>query len=281
MSIEKEKKGPINLFNYKSYRKFLKDNYKKEKEQSLGVTLAKYAKAFNLAASSLKMIMEGERNLTIHNIHVIAKNLKFTPKEREYFEALVLMDQAKTNYEKSYYSQKIQTIQKKTQTKPLRISSRYIFTKWFLPAFLIYLIDKEKVAEKGLDNLDKDKLCRTLNLSSQELEKILGLLKKYGFLDVKTSEKVHFIIDKVTNNFPLKEYIQNVIDESKKRSDKEFNSLDSFFTTYAFSTDPSQMKKFEHDFKELMEKYIQEGTQTEDNQSHKIVQVSLQMFPVF
>jgi uncharacterized protein (TIGR02147 family) len=99
------------IFSYRDYRQALREYYKHEK-LATGATYARFAKKAGLSSPNyLKLVMEGKRRLTTANIQAFAKAMDFNGIEIDYFEALVLENQAETPLEKRYYSRRIRSIQ--------------------------------------------------------------------------------------------------------------------------------------------------------------------------
>lgn len=92
-----------NLFKYSDYRLYLADYYAEKKRLS-EFSYKRFSEIaqFN-SPNYLALIISGKRDLTIANIHNIAKALKLNEQEHVYFENLVLLNQSSTDAEKSFY----------------------------------------------------------------------------------------------------------------------------------------------------------------------------------
>lgn len=100
-----------NIYSYRNYRKYLEDFYRTQKTQTAGYGYAKFSEAAKLGSPNyLKLVIDGKRKLTPANIQSFAIALKLEGKELDYFEALVLANQAETKLEKSYYSNRLKSI---------------------------------------------------------------------------------------------------------------------------------------------------------------------------
>ncbi len=98
----------ISVFNYQQYREFLKDYYEKEKSQKAGFTYARFsAKAGVKSPNYLKLVMDGNKNLTPANIIRFSKAIPLSEQESDYFEALVHFNQAKNSLEREYYQDRM------------------------------------------------------------------------------------------------------------------------------------------------------------------------------
>ena len=102
------KNRPV-LFEYESYRPFIKDmaEYLKESKENLDSFRAVSVHLGFRSQSLLSMIISGERNLTSENIEKLSKGLELNKKETRYFSNLVNFEQAVTIEEKSFYSHQL------------------------------------------------------------------------------------------------------------------------------------------------------------------------------
>jgi len=94
----------MRIFDYTDYRQFLKDTYAELKSKGRQFSFRYFAKMAGLSSSGyLKMVMDGERNLSANSINQFAKALKLSAKEADYFETLVLLNQSKAETERDFY----------------------------------------------------------------------------------------------------------------------------------------------------------------------------------
>lgn len=102
-----------NIYEYRDYRKALKDFYEYQKKMVRGYTYARFASVAELSSPNyLKLVIDGNRNLTTANIQAFAKALNIEAQELDYFEALVLENQAETPREKTFYARRLKLIKK-------------------------------------------------------------------------------------------------------------------------------------------------------------------------
>jgi len=102
------------IFDYQQYREYLKDYYSGQKKQGTGFTYARFSSFAGLKSPNyLKLVMDGQKNLTPENIVRFSRALKFTDHESDYFEALVHFNQAKKSLEREYYSERMKRVKKR------------------------------------------------------------------------------------------------------------------------------------------------------------------------
>lgn len=104
----------ISIFDYQQYREFLRDIYLDQKKRKTGLTYARFSSTAGINSPNyLKLVMDGEKNLTSETLVKFAKALKLTPNEADYFEALVHFNQAKTALEREHYQERMGRIKKR------------------------------------------------------------------------------------------------------------------------------------------------------------------------
>jgi uncharacterized protein (TIGR02147 family) len=267
------------LFSYHSYRPYLRDTYENEKRVSKGLTLTVFAQRLGLSASTFNMVLAGTRNLTVGNLHLIARELNLSSREHEYFESLVLMEQADDPQTRQYYSRKLKTISKTARTKGLRVSDKRLLSSWLTPALLIYLIDIERINHpEKLATLDLEKLAKQFSLRPEQVRSLLSAIEDSGLLSVDAEEKVHIVFDKVNHHLPQKQYVQSVLAELARRIETEFESKQTLFRGYVFSVDREQLPGLKKELQDLFEKYMAKVSKKPEKNT--LIQGLIGLFPI-
>lgn len=265
--------------DYHSFRDFLKDVFLEEKNSSKRVTLNEYASKFGLSGPTLNMIFSGARNLTIGNLHEISRVLKFSTSDREYFEALVLKDQAEDKETKSYYSRRLKEISRKTKVKSIRVSDKRILSNWIVPALLIYLIDFENIKSgENLKELDFNLIAKKFSLTPSEVQSFIRIFQQMEMLTIDKDDSVHIYFDKLTHHFPQKEYIKAVLTELAQRIDSDFENKQTLFRGLTFSIEKSQVSNLRRELLDVFEKYMAKNSENKDE--NIIIQALVGLFPV-
>ena len=90
------------IFEYTNYREFLKDFFEDSKRQDHSFTHRSLAQRLGLLTPNLiLLIMQGKRNLTPAISGRLAKLLRFTIRQRRYFDAMVSFLNAKKHGERT------------------------------------------------------------------------------------------------------------------------------------------------------------------------------------
>lgn len=99
------------VFNYQEYRTYLNDFYLAKKSHDPRYSFAIFSKAAGLSSPNyLKLVKDGQRNLTLRNIRKFAKGLSLQGLEGEYFEYLVSYNQSTSVEDRIFYHGKLSAI---------------------------------------------------------------------------------------------------------------------------------------------------------------------------
>lgn len=98
----------MDIYSFVDYRLFLKAFFEKLRVTDKSFSMRRFAKSAGIGSSSfLKMVMEGQRNLSHRTIVKIAKALKLDTRQTGFFEAMVLFTQAAVDKERELYFQRL------------------------------------------------------------------------------------------------------------------------------------------------------------------------------
>lgn len=171
-----------NIYEYLDYRLYLRDFYNEKKEKTSYFSHRYLAKACGFKSSNfLKFIMDGERNLSQDGIRKLSKGMKLNKGEREFFENLVLYNQADSHEEKKVYYENLIRSRSLMKIKPLAKDQYDFYAEWFHPAVreLIVLKDFNGTPEWIAKNLSPSITVSQAKRSLELLER-LDLIKKTG-----------------------------------------------------------------------------------------------------
>ncbi len=168
----------INLFQYLDYREYLRDYYVEQKKTRAGFSLRTFSKKAGFGSSNLlKLVMDGERNLTEESLTKFMKGLNLNKKEQEFFRNLVHFNQAKTHENKNYYYHKLLQSKHFNNLKPMEKEQYEFYSTWY-HAVVRELITSDKY-DGHIDSL-YEKI--TPKISVKEIEKSVALLENIGFI---------------------------------------------------------------------------------------------------
>jgi uncharacterized protein (TIGR02147 family) len=93
----------FNIYDYTDYRFLLKNYYSLQKKEIRSFSFRYFAARAGVSASVFKDIIEGRRRLSLSVMQKYAVAMKLTPKETEYFRAVVQFVNGKSNEEKNLH----------------------------------------------------------------------------------------------------------------------------------------------------------------------------------
>lgn len=166
------------LFRYLDYRDYLRDAYKELKKTTRHFSFRYFAKAAGFKSPNyLKLIMDGERNLSQNGIIKFCNGLKLNKGEREFFENLVHLNQSKTDEEKNLYYRRLTSSKKYIDARGLEKEQYDYYSKWY------YVAVRELVGMPDFKD-DPKWIAAKLenNITAKEAEKAIELLIKIKLL---------------------------------------------------------------------------------------------------
>ena len=167
------------ILKYTNYRQYLLDHYEFRKKAEPKYSLRAFAKDANFPSHGhLRYILNGSRNLSKKTMFKLAKALKLSSRQADYFEKLVFFNQAETLEEKNHYYEMLLGSGK---FKKIDESQMRLFEAWY------YTVIREMV-ELGDFRRDPEWIGKRLipPVQAKEVEEALRLLLEYKLL-VKTA----------------------------------------------------------------------------------------------
>jgi uncharacterized protein (TIGR02147 family) len=171
--------GP-NIFEYDDYRKYLRDWYAYSKERLKAFSFRYFSRQAGFQSPNfLKLVMEGQRNLSGESIDRFVKVMKLDRAQSAYFRHLVLMNQAASFEEKSFYAEQLLSVRPKGPLKILAQAQYSYLSNWYnvpireMVALRDFREDPEWIASRLSPSIKPAEAKKAL----EELQ-LLGLLKR-------------------------------------------------------------------------------------------------------
>ena len=262
------------ILSYSDYRNYLRDFYEKQKLEVSGYSYKKFSELAGIKSPNyLKLVIDGQRNLTIKNIHDFASVLKLSPQDLQFFEALVLYNQAETSKTKSYYKKRMKEIKGllKGETTGVQLS-KLVDT----PEFLAMAICLEGQPVDNAVGIVKE----MLGVSSMMVEKTIAELQRHNFLiehegHYHLKEKNFMLRDKKNTNQVIRHFLKSQLDFSKKSFDAHYQKGGNFLSQ-TFCIPKEDFDEFSGMLVQLMQEMAEKSDQQEWDQ---VVQFNAQLFP--
>ncbi len=171
----------VNIYEYLDYRQFLKDWYEATKRTRAGMSYRTFSKRAGFSSpNTLKLVMEGERNLTPASIEKFILGLKLDSREQEFFRNLVQFNQSFNPVEKNDFYKRLLQSRKFSQLKPIERHQYDYYSKWYNPVI------RELVASPHFDGT-AEWIAQNIYppITPAQAEKSMELLKLLGFITKK------------------------------------------------------------------------------------------------
>ena len=143
------------IFDYLDYRAFLRDALEKRKAEKAGFSLRAVAQRMGINPGFFNRVLKGERNLSAEHVLSLCTILKLKAKHKQYFELLVLFNQAKKQVEKDHYFEQLDVF-RHTKVKEVSPAQYAMYRHWY------YVVLRELLnIVEGCD--DSDEACKAIS----------------------------------------------------------------------------------------------------------------------
>ncbi len=275
------KKFKLSIFGFTDYRIYLKDYYQFRKESERGYSYRAFSKAAGFTSPNfLKLVIEGERNVSAQAIPQFCKALHLEGASAEYFTALVRMNQAKNDEEKDQCFAILQKLTPHHKRRDLHSEGHRYLSHWLYPTLreMILLNDFQE---------DPYWISRRLlgSASPSEVSGALSFLLQEGFVrrDEKTGkleleDNMVFSSDEV-RSLAIRNYHRQMLECAKNALEKlpmeqrEFGAITFVLPESSLEELKYRLKKFRDD---LHNWAIQAAS---GGKGDSVVQLNIQMFP--
>ena len=177
----------IDVFGYLDYRAFLRDVYVAKKAERRGFSFRAFSRRAELRSPNyLKLVMDGERNLTRPMAERFAGALGLDAESAAYFVDLVAFNQARTVAERSATYQRLSSSARYRKAHRLDVVHASYYASWYMPAI------RELAARADFKD-DPDWIAATLSppITRAEARKALAALIELGLLVRDADGRVH------------------------------------------------------------------------------------------
>ena len=125
----------VNVFEYLDYRAFLRDAYGDLKARQRGFSYRWFSRKAGMSSPNfLKLVIEGQRNLTPKSVDKFAAALGLNTQESSFFSELVSFNQASTPAEKNRHFERIGKFRSHRAVRRLERDTFEYLSRWYYPA---------------------------------------------------------------------------------------------------------------------------------------------------
>jgi len=259
------------VFHYQDYRVFLRDFYLARKREAQGYSYSKFSSDAGIESPNLlKLVMDGGKNLTTTTIQKFAKGLRLKLNETQYFEALVLWNQAQSEDEKSYYGQRIRNFRESYSQRSAKVDARFgLYDHPLLPLIFAALAGTHRSETKSTLAAHFGK--------APELNEWAEALFSKGILRVEEdcilANFDHVIFSEKIAGRTLKTYLRNQLKLSRAAFNVAFDRSAKFYS-HSMSLRPEHFPELQ----EMIKDFIDRTNQTFADDSGGAVQINIQSF---
>lgn len=270
----------FDLFSYANYRNLLHDLIELKKAQRSGFSYRMFAQRAGFSSPSyLKLVLDGERNLSKDSIKKFISFFKLVDEEAHFFTTLVNYNQSKQKDEKEKHWQSLEKIVHVHNINRMNINKGEYFSKWY------HVMIREAIQN---DNFTKDpkKLFDIFHgqIEIKDIERALQLIHELDLVEI--DKKGKFKQKDTTiwwnhrwENLYVKIFYRQMIEKALHALD--FLSLDQRYfgsMTFAFSKDKiMDIKKMIKKFQEDLITYVDNN---KDIKKNEVYQLNTQLFPL-
>lgn len=261
------------IFNYQNYRQFLRNFYRAHKLSSRGYSYSKFSADAGIESPNfLKLVIDGRKNLTTKTIQCFAKGLGLKANETDYFEALVLWNQAQSEEEKSYYKKRVRSFKGLYSKRVVKVDAKSgLYDHPLLP--LIFAV---------LPGTRRSELAQNLHAhfgKNADAAKLADVLFKKDVLYVQDDEIQanceHLLFSERIAGTILRTFLRSQLRLSTLAFHKEFNRAAKFYS-HSMSLCPEHFM----DLQELIKDFIDRTNKAYANDSGSAVQINIQSFMI-
>lgn len=265
------------IYHYLDYRIFLDDMFCFRKNKDDFFSYRYFSQKAGFASPNfLKLVINNHRNLTAKSIAKMAIGFKLTNPERDYFENMVFMCQAKTHTDRNHYYRKMMNLKVRNGVHRLAKASYDYFSKWYLPVIReVVLFEDRKLTASMIAK------CLNPRISTKEAEKALATLVELKLIHKGSDGRWQQTNEIVTTGAEVKSMIIGNFHREMLRLAEEsierFPSEERDITSVTISINHAKMKHIKERCaafrKELLE-------MTCGLNADQVIQINIQAFPL-
>lgn len=128
-------RAAVDVFRFRDYRAFLREFYERNKQRKSGYSLRAFSKTAGLRSPNyLKLVMDGDRNLTAPMALRFAECCGLNGEAVEYFCELVAFNQARVARERELHYERLKRFSRFRKVHKLDAAESAYHSEWYIPA---------------------------------------------------------------------------------------------------------------------------------------------------
>jgi uncharacterized protein (TIGR02147 family) len=265
------------IFDYSDYRSFLADFYTEKKAQNPIFSYRFMAQHVGFkSAGHFTKIIQGKANISVSLALRFAEFFKFNKKQTEYFQSLVLYNQAKNHQDKRRYFEKMLAF-KNAKIITVNGSQYEFYEKWY------YTVVRETLAVVPVKNDFAGLAARIVPpITEKEAKKAVGVLERLGFV-VRDDDGYYrqanplLMADRDTASLAVDNFILSNIDLARQAIDR-FPKDERKLSATTLTISKATYDKIINELQEFRRHILTLAQQ--DQHPERAYQFNFQVFPV-
>lgn len=263
-----------NVFDYLNYRNFVRDTieYLRSKGE---YSNRKFASEVGFKSPSfLRMIIQGERNLSRENLEKLSKAFQLDPKENEFFELLVEFDQAPDMKSADLVYKRILSNEAFRKVRRMAQAEYDFFSNWHLMAIL-------EGINSDFGQLPESRMAEIVGLSLEEVKKNLEILRSLELIELKNGRWVRKDRQLETALDIQSLNIRNFHRQMAMKAIEVMDTMSSDERTFAAMTINLSEEGYQ-DFRKRIFDFLRDSNAiySESDKSDVVYQLNIQLFPL-
>ncbi len=265
----------IELYNYLDYRQYLNDRYEELKEKE-GVSHRILGKKGGFDPGLFSKVVSGQRDISLKMVFKFIEAFNLNEKEEQYFEKLVLFNQANTHTEKKHYLEELLSF-KKCNVKKIIVDQYEFYDKWYYSAVreLLHFFPFDGDFEDLADMLEP-------KIKLREAKKAVELLEKLEMIKKDESGKYVLTDSLITSGYEtqstaINNYVLSGITMAKDALDR-FKSYERNLASITFNYTEEDLPELIEKFRAFRKDLMQMVSKTPN--PNRVFQFNMQLFPL-
>jgi uncharacterized protein (TIGR02147 family) len=267
----------VNVFEYLDYRIYLRDYYQFCKANEYGFSHRAFSRRAGLRSSNyLKLVMDGERNLTPEMADQFAKACGLQDQAADYFSELVAFNQATTAKERNRCHERLTRFKQYREIHKLDAAQAAYYSNWYLPAI------RELVAREDFSE-DPKWIARVLHpkITSAQAKKAIETLLELGLVERARGRLRQSKPLVTTGSGPLGPHVVNYHRamlqaaaealDTVARDEREISSLTLCVSEEVMKDLKERIREFRREILQIAEL---------EGKPERVVQINFQLFPL-
>ena len=268
----------FNIYVYADYRPLLKDYYSHQKKEIRSFSYRYFAVKSGVSASMFKDIVDGRRRLNLEIMQKYAIAMNLTPKEAEYFGAVVQFVNGKSNNEKNIHLTRMLQLRGNSAIKFIGQDQYEFFRSWYHSALreMVTLPD----FREDYDWIGKKCIPR---ITASQAKKSIELMLQLGILQRSKQGKLEPTNAVISSEYEMKSLIlrnfnSEMIELAKgalerfEPDEREISSLTLGISQKCYNRIKERIRMFKQ---ELLDMVVEDTSDSE-----MVGQCNFQLFPL-